>query len=35
MQESYIHDRSSQESGFKPGTLRPRSRDLTNRPPRL
>ncbi|GBM71923.1 hypothetical protein AVEN_102951-1 [Araneus ventricosus] len=28
------HDGSSVESGFQPGTLRLRSRDLTTRPPR-
>ncbi|GBN83948.1 hypothetical protein AVEN_246276-1 [Araneus ventricosus] len=29
-----IHDESSVESGFEPGTLRSQCRDLTTRPPR-
>ncbi|GBM15543.1 hypothetical protein AVEN_8925-1 [Araneus ventricosus] len=28
-----IHGRSSVESGFEPGTIRPHSQDLTTRPP--
>ncbi|GBN34035.1 hypothetical protein AVEN_6284-1 [Araneus ventricosus] len=35
VQQAYIHCGPSVELDFQPGTLRPRSRDLTTIPPRL